>query len=247
MELAIGSGHFTDGERLITDAMNDPRVDRFGLPLILGLLYCHQGRFQDALRLVETSWDSLDRAGDGASERGIQHIDTHIRFRLEPLSVDELRPFLDRAARQAPDDDRVWLAQANLAIRTGSYQEAARWLDACLRCRPEDVPVWRARLDWAVATNQMEEARLAAPHIPAEMTIPAEVQRLAVWHSVLRGDIEGERRALELLVTVDPADFKALDRLAQLEAKNGRPELRCRPDPQEKRAPTVPGTISSAA
>ena len=68
MELAIGRGLFTDGERLITDAMNDPRVDGSGLPLVLGLLYSHQGRFEDARRLIEVSWDRLDRSGDGASE-----------------------------------------------------------------------------------------------------------------------------------------------------------------------------------
>ena len=32
----------------------------------------------------------------------------------------------------APDDDRIWLWKANLAIRTKSYEEAARWIDLCL-------------------------------------------------------------------------------------------------------------------
>ena len=53
-------------------------------------------------------------------------------------------PISNQAASLAPDDDRVWLGRANLAIRTGAYDEAKRWLDACLKRRPEDVPVWRA-------------------------------------------------------------------------------------------------------
>ena len=38
---------------------------------------------------------------------------------------EPLRDYLDQVGRLAPDDDRIWLARANLAIRAGSYDEAA--------------------------------------------------------------------------------------------------------------------------
>ena len=135
----------------------------------------------------------------------------------------------------APDDDRVWLGKANLAIRAGSYDEAARWLDACLRRRPEDVPVWRARLDWAVATNRVAEAREAAEHLPAEESTPAQVHRLAAWFAARRGDVESERRALERLIAADPADFAALDRLAELADRDGQPDRAAESPPEEDR------------
>src|SRR5262245_61077118 len=43
--------------------------------------------------------------------------------------VDRIVPALAKARRSAPDDDLVWLASANLAIRTGRFDEAAAWLD----------------------------------------------------------------------------------------------------------------------
>ena len=42
----------------------------------------------------------------------------------DPYPIEGLRTQLDEAARKAPDDDRVWLGRANLAIRTGRYAEA---------------------------------------------------------------------------------------------------------------------------
>jgi enediyne biosynthesis protein E4 len=128
------------------------------------------------------------------------------------------------ASRIAPDDDRIWLGKANLAIRAGSYDEAARWIDACLRLRPEDGPVWRARLDWAVASNRVAQAREALKHLPAEAATPAQIHKLAAWFAARRGDVESERRALERLVATDPADFVAFDRLALLAVKDGQPK-----------------------
>jgi tetratricopeptide (TPR) repeat protein len=117
----------------------------------------------------------------------------------------------------------MWLGRANLAIRAGSYDEAARWIDACLGQRPEDAPVWRARLNWAVATNRVAEAREALKHLPGEASTPAQIHKLAAWFAGQRGDVESQRRALERLIAADPADFAAFDRLAELAVKNGQP------------------------
>ena len=43
----------------------------------------------------------------------------------------------------APDDDRVWLALADLATRAGRFEEAGDWLARCEQARPDDRAVWR--------------------------------------------------------------------------------------------------------
>jgi hypothetical protein len=107
--------------------------------------------------LIEANWTLLNRAGRGGSGQAIELLGQHIARSTETASAELVRDFLERARGQAPDDDRIWLGKANLAIRQGFFDEAARWLDACLRRRPEDVPVRWARLDWAMATGRTAE------------------------------------------------------------------------------------------
>jgi tetratricopeptide (TPR) repeat protein len=191
------------------------------LALILALFYFQQGRAQEAARLLERTWDRLDQAGKATWELALQLVRPQMRLRLEPPSVEAIRTFLDGAARRAPHDDRVWLARAHLAIRIGSYDEAARWLDDCLRRRPEDVPIWRARLAWAMATNRLAEARQAADQIPAGELATARVHALSAWLAARRGDREAEREALQQVVAADPTDFPAWDRLVVLARSDG--------------------------
>ena len=63
----------------------------------------------------------------------------------------------------------------------------------------------------------------AMAHLPADESNPAQVHRLKAWLASNRGDVATERRELERLLEVDPADLKALDRLAQLAEKDGLP------------------------
>ena len=107
--------------------------------------------------------------------------------------------------RQAPDDDRVWLAQANLATRTGRFDEAERRLDACLRRRPDDPAVWRARLDWALATDRVD--RGPASRWPASRPIASRrtgSPALRAWFAARRGDAAAEQRALERACRIRP-------------------------------------------
>ena len=138
--------------------------------------------------------------GEGALEPAIKLVRQHIELTLKPTPVETIRAALDQAARLAPEDDRVWLGRANLAIRTGAYDEAERWLDACLRRRPEDVPVWRARLSWGIATNRIDVVEQALTHLPAAESTPAQLHRLNAWLAAKRGDVATERRELERLV-----------------------------------------------
>lgn len=220
MELKIHRGRLSEAERLVEQGLADPRIDAASLQVFLGMVDSLEGRVEDGRRLIEANWRRLAAAGEGASERAIQLARLHVSLGLETeIGSDEsTRAYLGQAARQAADDDRVWLGRANLAIRSGALGDAARWLDACLRKRPDDVAVWRARLDWAVAAGRVEEARAAMTHLPAAAASPVQVRRLAAWLAARtrqNGD-DFERRALERLLELDPADVGAVERLAGL-------------------------------
>jgi predicted Zn-dependent protease len=223
VQIQMEQGRYADAEQIIKDALDDPRIDRSSLPILLGPIYCQQGRLEETLRLIESRWEALSLAGEGTSEPAINLVRAHIDLQRSAVPIEVVGSALDQAGRLAPEDDRIWLGKANLAIRAGSHDEAARWIDSCLRRHPEDGPVWRARLDWAVATNRVTEAREALKHLPAEVSTPAQLHKLAAWFAARRGDVDSERRALERLIAADPSDFVALDRLAEHAVKNGQP------------------------
>ncbi len=222
MQIEMERGSFVKAEQIIKDALDDPRIDRSSLPILLGPIYCQQGRLDETLRLIESRWEALNQVGEGHSEAAINLVRAHIDLRQSVVPIDVVESALDQAGRMAAEDDRIWLGKANLAIRAGSLDAAAKWIDACLRRRPEDGPVWRARLDWAVASKRVAEAREALKHLSAEVSTPAQIHKLVAWFAAQRGDVESERRALERVIAADPGDFVALDRLAELAVKNGK-------------------------
>ena len=223
MHLLQESGQLADAERLVRDAAQDARNDRTALLVLLAPVYSKLGRIDEGERLIEDRWEHLNAMGDGALEPAIKLVLQHIELTLMPTPVEAVRGFLDRASKLAPDDDRVWLGRANLAIRTGDYDEAERWLDACQAHRPDDVPVWCARLNWGIATNRIDVVKQALTHIPATQTDPAPSHRWGVWLAAHRGDVATERRELELLIAADPTDVTALGRLAELAGNEGQP------------------------
>ena len=62
-----------------------------------------------------------------------------------------------------------------------------------------------------MAANQVNLVERALAHLPAERRFdPAEIHRIAAWLAASRGDRESERRELERLVGLDPADLDTL-------------------------------------
>src|SRR5262249_16936038 len=156
MRLFEDSGQLSAAERLILDAAEHPRHDRTALLALLVPMLLELSRIDEAQRLIEDRWEHLNATGEGALEPAIKLVRLHIESALKPPPAETIRAFLDRAARLAPEDDRVWLGRANLAIRTGAYDQAERWLNDCQPRRPDDIPVWRARLSCAIATNLID-------------------------------------------------------------------------------------------
>ena len=222
MNVLLESGQLAAAERLVLNAASDHRNDRTALLVMLVPTYSQLGRIDEAERLIEDRWEYLNANGQGAFGPGIKLALEHIELSLRATPVETIREFLEGAAQLAPEDDRIWLGRANLAIRIGDYVEAERWLDACVKRRPDDVPVWRARLKWGIATNRIDVVEQAMAHVPAMESNPGRFHIENAWLSGRRGDFATERRELELLVAADPADVTALDRLALLAENEGQ-------------------------
>jgi enediyne biosynthesis protein E4 len=225
IQLQIDRGQLADAEQVIVDMLKDSRFDGLDLPGAFVPIYLAQGRVEEAKRLIEVRWNRINDHGDGALEQAINLVRAYVDLRGKTTSIEATRALLDDAARLAPKDDRISLGRANLAIRTGSYEEAARWLESCRQRRPDDLAVWRARLDWAIAAGRMSDARAAMEHLPAVDFTQPHVQRLAARFAARQGNTAAERLALKGVIAADPTDFVALARLAELEVKSGHPEV----------------------
>jgi enediyne biosynthesis protein E4 len=212
--LEMDRGRFAECERLLRQGAlrAGPHVAeaRWGLVLLLRL----EGRFQEAHRWLEDGFDTMTSPVE--TLRRLYQLD------VDPFPIEGVRTALDRAIKQAPEDDRVWLARAHLAIRLGEFADAEKWLERCLVERPNDPVVWRMKLDCALAAGQVDQVRKALSHLPAALEPADRLPALRAWLAARSGDQQGERLALKEAIRLNPADAMALERLAVLEHEAGR-------------------------
>jgi tetratricopeptide (TPR) repeat protein len=220
--LEMERGRFADAERVLLEALRTPRREAIGARHLLAEVLYNQLRYDEMIRLLEANWEVLSRPDWPRPADALLVLRSHLAADLFPVPTARIEAALDRAAKQAPGDDRVWLARANLATRAGRFDEAGRWLDACLASRSDDPAVWRARLDWAWASGRVALARATLTDIPADRMSPARIQELEAWFAEKRGDLSTQERALERLLEVEPGNTAALERLAELAARAGR-------------------------
>ncbi|QEH32841.1 hypothetical protein OJF2_13250 [Aquisphaera giovannonii] len=221
LQIEAGAGRLARAEDLVLRALADPRIDGASLPILLSPIYCQEGRLEETLGLLEARWKALDAKGEGASEAAVNLVRAHAGLRLNPVPRQAIRDAMDQAAALAPGDDRIWLGRANLAIDERALDEARRRLEDCLRRRPDDVPVWRSWLRWAMASGRSDEVDRALGRLPAAGVPPAELRRIVAWRVGRLADPTRERRAIDRLLEVDPADTAAMERLAALTATMG--------------------------
>ncbi|HZW35243.1 MAG TPA: FG-GAP-like repeat-containing protein [Isosphaeraceae bacterium] len=221
-DLAQRAGRLAEAERHFLAAVEAPGPQSLEPRRRLAGVFWLEGRFDEVRTLAEEIWGAAIRAGEtGEAEAMLQF---HLALGLNPLPVVRIREALEQAVAQSPEDDRVWLGRANLAIRDGRLTEAESWLHACLRRRPDDPAVWRARLEWALVAHQVAEARAALRHLPSGAFPPGRISELRAWFAAHRGDTETARRALENAVGADPGNLAVLERLASLATEAGRAE-----------------------
>jgi thioredoxin-like negative regulator of GroEL len=183
----------------------------------LANLFKLEGRYEEA-----KFWLERDPAPSVAKLRDLWSFDH------DSATNRRLRDRLEDAARAAPDDDRVTLAQARLELRAGRLAEASRLLELCRQRRPEDPVVWRALLDLAVARADLGAARAALEHLPADRLRPGESWDLLAWAASERGDLSEESQALSRSLEARPTDPHTLARLIECEARQGRAADRLR-------------------
>jgi tetratricopeptide (TPR) repeat protein len=201
-------GRFSDAETLLLSLMRDPGAARDDVRNTLSELYFWEGRRGAIRRLLERDYRF---AADPVLE-----LRSHWRVDNAVTLLEKVRFEVDQASRFAPNDDRVWLAQANVATQTGRFAEALGWLDRCVQARPLDSAVWRARLDWARAAGNLTEARRAMAFVPAQELTDDEQLELRAWIASRTQNPQAERDALERLVSIvhAPAHFERLATVA---------------------------------
>ncbi|WP_165226704.1 FG-GAP-like repeat-containing protein [Aquisphaera insulae] len=207
--IALGRHRFAAAEPLLLVALGGKGKLAVEARETLVNIYKIQGRFVEARALVSAAWGSYPDPVGLLKE--LENLGSN-----NPMSVVTANAALEKAARTAPDDDRVWLGQANLATRTGRFDDARKWLDACLARRGDDPAVWRARFDRALAIQDADEVERALRHLPDEAVAPFEVLTLQAWFASLAGDREEERRAYEGILQREPGNLLAMARLADL-------------------------------
>jgi tetratricopeptide (TPR) repeat protein len=211
--LAMDHGRFTIAEEALRRAWNLSESDRELIYVRLGSLYQLEGRAADARALIEEAHDTSPWA-----------LRTLFLLDAEPVPVEMIRRRLEAAEREAPDDDRLWLARANLALRLGDTNDARHWLQRCVQRRPDDPAVRRARLDLAQAANRPGDVLEILEHVPTERMAPAEFAALRAWLAAALSLAEEEGRALEDWLRQDPASPTALERLAERAVEAGQIE-----------------------
>ncbi len=199
-------GRFSEAEDL-APAFDDPKLAAEARQTCAFILKV-EGRAGEARRIIEGGW--RDSPNPVASLREIWRLDH------QPLDVELSRGELTRAGAKAPDDDRVWLGRANLAVWEGRFDEAARWLERCLRRRPEDPAVWRACLRCARAADDPVAVWRALEHLTTADLEPADLPAVRAWLAFRAGRPDLERPALEERVNLRPEDLTSYDRLAAL-------------------------------
>jgi tetratricopeptide (TPR) repeat protein len=220
----MNRGRFAAAEPILAGALARPGRQVLSVVQVLSRLLWQEGRTDERRAVLEAGWRHASRPDWPRPEEALGLLRDHIGVDLQSRPVDALRTILDGAGRQAPDDDRVWLGWAHLAIDAGQLAEARRRLDACLGRRPDDPAVWQAVLDWGLAAERVDQVRLALAHLPAEPSPPGRVEALRAWLAARRGDAAAEQRALERLVQDQPGDCAAWERLAVLAAQAGEVE-----------------------
>jgi enediyne biosynthesis protein E4 len=209
----LSQGRLDAAERRLEQAMTLDGRGREQARGLLSHIYQMEVRFDDVRNLHRAN---LVRAEDPTIDlKELSNLD------LKRLPYDGLKGALEKAGQLAPEDDRVWLGRARLAIEDGHWDEASTWLKRC-REAGADAPVWRAWLDWARGSGRPDEALEAARRLGSDRLDPEERLALRAWLERQRGEPEAEIAALERWLIFEPEATPALERLVELEHRAGR-------------------------
>jgi tetratricopeptide (TPR) repeat protein len=210
----LAHGRLRAAERRLERALARGGPDLGPVRDLLRHIYEIEVRFDDAKALL--------RASLAVAPDPIRVLKELSNYEQERVPADGLRAALEKAGELAPQEDRVRLGRARLAILAGRWDEGEAWLRRCATAGA-DAPLWRSWLDWARGAGRPEEAVRAAEHLGDGLTA-GERWALRAWLEERRGDAGAEARALERWLDVEPEATRALERLAELAHRRGRPD-----------------------
>jgi tetratricopeptide (TPR) repeat protein len=218
----IDRGRFAKAEEVLSSASRDPGPMATQLRHDLLQLLWHELRFDEVRRLIEVNWRELSKAQGSDAPTVVDTLRAHLSLDLEPYALEQVEAALKKASQSAPEDDRVWLALANLATRTGRFDDANNRLARVLQKRPSDPVAWKSKLDLAVASNRVGDVLESLDHLADDQLSPREALRVRAWLASRSGDARVEKESLAALVGLDSGETSALDRLADLEIQAGQ-------------------------
>jgi hypothetical protein len=211
--LALGRVHAAERRLEQVVARGGQGLD--GLRSLLSHIYQLELRFDDVRPLLQISLAEADDPINTLKELS--------NFDLPRLPYDGLEAALEQAGQSAPQDPRVWLGKARLALEAARWDEAESWLRRC-RQAGADAPVWRSWIDWARGTRQPREALEAARYLDQKQLDPAARIALAAWVYQQEGDVKAEASALEHWLQLEPTATLAMERGAELAHRSGAHE-----------------------
>ena len=133
--LAMKLGQLAEAESSFLRTLRETGNQAVEVRRHLIALFWMEGRNDEVEALVEASWRQMSQPDWPRPDDATETIRNYIETKTGAVAVEEMTAVLTHAGKQAPDDDRVWLGRANLAVRNGHWDEAASWLEACLRRR----------------------------------------------------------------------------------------------------------------
>ena len=208
-------GELHEAERRLEQALSRGGSDLERARDLLGEIYEIEVRFDDARALLRGYLKDV--------KDPIPILKKLSNLELDRLPYQGLQAALEKASQLAPEDDRVWLGKARLAIEAGRWNEAREWLNRCTAAGP-DRPVWKAWIALAQGCGQPEEALDALRQLGPEQLEVEERLALWAWIIRLRADPQAEIRALEQALKVEPAATPLMERLAELSLQGGQSE-----------------------
>ncbi|MDX2035290.1 MAG: FG-GAP-like repeat-containing protein [Isosphaeraceae bacterium] len=220
--ISIDRGGFAAAEEIVLRVPAAPGSRAVDLRQILIQLYWHEGRLDEVRRLTAANYLAIAEAEGPRSPAALALLRSHLSLDLEPYPIDQFKVLLESYAKLDPDDDRVQLAIAEMALRSGALDIAAPLVDRCLAKRPNDPVVWRTRLELGVASDSLEIVESAIEHLTSNDLARTRAFEVAAWVFRKRNDAENERLAWLNLLELDKAHIAALQRLAELERAAGR-------------------------
>ncbi len=220
-QLALQAGQFSTAEQFLKQGLAETGPSAMGVRRLLLVILVQEGRSTEARRLIE---DRLNEPGLSTSDL-VALIHDHMALDLDAVPLAENLEFLGRADATGSDDVGLWLARANLALKTGKLEEAERWLDAAVVRNGDDAGVWRARLEWAQAAGRLDRAAQALNHLTTTDLAPDEIAGLGAWLAQREGDSVAEEKALNAASSASPGDLSVLERLAELAFERGDADL----------------------